>query len=165
MTVAATNIFTDILKLRQIFRSDSSPPRRFPALETFYVWIGAEVLVGSSFCCDNFILRLSIEKRSTITQTYPHTILLHMIETCSWFFHLISNGSINVRAQELTYFLTYLKRNAVTVFSAVTKTLPGIQHTYSLNCMIFYADVIHENVVDEDQRCFHLVARWRDCSS
>ena len=85
-----------------------------------------------------------------MTQTYPHTILLHMIETCSWFFQLVSNGS---------YFLTYLKRNAVTVFSAVTKTLPGIQHTYSLNCVIFYADVIHENVVDEDQWCFHLVAR------
>ena len=45
------------------------------------------------------------------------------------------------------------------------KTLPGVPHAFSLNCMIFYAEVLHEYVVDVDQRCFHLVARrsnWRD---
>ena len=88
-----------------------------------------------------------------------------MIQNSSWSFHSLPDGSINVRVQKLTYFSTELKRNAVAVFSAVTKTLPGVPHAFSLNCMIFYAEVLHEYVVDVDQRCFHLVARrsnWRD---
>ena len=88
-----------------------------------------------------------------------------MIQKSSWSFRSLPDGSINVRVQKLTYFSSELKRNAVAVFSAVTKTLPGVPHAFSLNCMIFYAEVLHEYVVDVDQRCFHLVARrrnWRD---
>ena len=88
-----------------------------------------------------------------------------MIQNSSWSFHSLPDGLINVRVQKLTYFSTDLKRNAVAVFGAVTKTLPGVPHAFSLNCMIFYAEVFHEYVVDVDQRCFYLVARrsnWRD---
>ena len=88
-----------------------------------------------------------------------------MIQNSSWSFHSLPDGPINVRFQKLTYFSADLKRNAVAVFGAVTKTLPGVPHAFSLNCMIFYAEVFHEYVVDVDQRCFYLVARrsnWRD---
>ena len=88
-----------------------------------------------------------------------------MIQNSSWSFHSLPDGPINDRVQKLTYFSADLKRNAVAVFGAVTKTLPGVPHAFSLNCMIFYAEVFHEYVVDVDQRCFYLVARrsnWRD---
>ena len=63
------------------------------------------------------------------------------------------------RCPEPHIFSQWLKRNVVEVFSAMTKTLLGILYVHKLNCMIFYDKVVHKNVVDVDQRYFHLVAR------
>ena len=63
------------------------------------------------------------------------------------------------RCPEPHIFSLWLKRNVVEVFSAMTKTLLGILYVHKLNCMIFYDKVVHKNVVDVDQRYFHLVAR------
>ena len=62
------------------------------------------------------------------------------------------------RCPEPHIFSQWLKRNVVEVFSAMTKTLLGILYVHKLNCMIFYDKVVHKNVVDVDQRYFHLVA-------
>ena len=161
MSIATKKIFKETLHFIHGEYFEATHPRH----ESWEMDFQSILIWSSIFSSFEKVFEILLKNHSTRRKTYPHAVLLYMIQKSSWSFRSLPDGSINFRVQKLTYFSTELKRNAVAVFSAVTKTLPGVPHAFSLNCMIFYAEVLHEYVVDVDQRCFHLVARrsnWRD---